>query len=185
MKTLTFAFSLLLAPAVQASIIGDTIRIDWLFPDSTKVIATTGMIAPDVYSFAEGAIVAITDGQITIENMGSGWDGALFNGFVFTNLTNDPRFTSFSIVSETHPLAITPLTTFGSNFLSVNFAPTGEINSATGFNSIATFAFTTDNPTVPDHGNTALMIGLGLSAIALFRAKTTKHGRQLNRVNSR
>ena len=174
-KLLATLFCLISFAVSRADITGDTFQIQWLYSSSSSVYATYSAIAPGSVFLGSGAgNLTIADGVVTIENLSSGWSGGSFNGFVITDLSQDPGFTSFDLVSQSTALAYLPTTSFTSNSLSVNFM--GSSGGATNLyvqgaqGSVATFSFGQGRG-VPDSGATVALLGLSLLGVAGLRRK--------------
>jgi len=162
------------------SIIGDTVRIDWFWPQFgfiEKTITTT-VVDPGIeWNAGSFLYIDIKDGFITINNAGapwaskSGWGGSNgFNGFVFEDYTKNPNFTSFSLVSiEGYPPPVGPILYFNENSLLVNFNASSEDNVGEGKGQLYTFAYTTG--VIPEPA-TMLLLGSGLLSLFGLRRKT-------------
>jgi len=139
----------------EASIIGQTIRIDWLYPDSSTVYDTSATwswrIGVEWFAGSGAGDIDVGNGTITIENLTAGWGAGSFNGFRFTDaLGAIGAFTSFSLVSITgFAPPIAPALSFTADELLVNFTPTGDDNIGDGVGQVYTFAFTIGAVPVP------------------------------------
>ena len=171
----------LASPAYGSSILGDTVKIDYSLVNAGTVILTdTGTVNPSLDWYVgngAGDVIINANGTITISNTTQGWAGeGGFNGFVFTDLTQDPNFSSLSLVSETGNLPpVDPILTFNSDQLIINFnassANNGSVNG--GMGQFYTFAFTPATTSVPEPA-TMLLLGLGLMGVLGIRRKIQK-----------
>jgi hypothetical protein len=164
------------------SIIGDTVRIDWFWPQFGAIqnSITTTVVDPGIeWSAGSFLYIDIKDGFITIENRGapwattSGWGGSNgFNGFVFEDYTQNPDFTSLSLVSiGGYPPPVDPILYFEENLLLVNFNASSEDNVGEGKGQLYTFAYTTG--VIPEPA-TMLLLGSGLLGLFGLRRKTPR-----------
>lgn len=159
--------------SVSASVIGDEFLIEWWYGSPGDAFESQNVVVPGSWNPGYGVSdVTIGDGFITITNDATGWAGADFNGFYFTNLSQDPGFTSFSLtnVSPNAPL-FAPVLSYTSNSLEVNFTPTGDGADATGPGPIHyTFAFTYgSNAAVPDGAATVGLLALAMGLMVTLR----------------
>lgn len=162
--------------SASATIIGETIVIDWYFPNDTSVFASSGnvVVSDPGVEWAPGSglgDIDVGDGIITVENLTSGWSGATFNGFTFTDaLGTIADFTSLSLVSiGGFPPPVDPVLSFTADVLSINFNPTGSSNVGDGTGQFYTFAFSTAADVDVPAPATLPLIGLGLLALGLVR----------------
>jgi len=169
---------MLISP-VYASIIGDTVHIEWvLIPDFGNVLPSTNAVVvdPGVEWILPPGIgvdsIDIGNGFITLQAGNSGWWSTTFNGFTFTDLTKDANFTSFSLFSATGELPPNmPVLSFSSNMLSVNFGASGSPPTpGEGEGQLYTFAYTTGAAAVPEPA-TLLLVGAGLAGIGIVRKR--------------
>jgi hypothetical protein len=106
------AFALALPAAAAPSLIGDNVTIDWLFPDTSTLFATTTVTAgggaevtcPGPNPLCAGFVLPTTidigaTSIVIAEDAGSAWTGAAFNGLDFTSLDFGPGIviTGFSL----------------------------------------------------------------------------------------
>ena len=109
------AFALALPAAAAPSLIGDNITINWLFPDTSTLFATTTVTVgagvevtcpgpnPLCAGFAVPATIDIGATSIFVtEAAGSAWNPAAFNGLDFTSLDFGPGIflTGFSLSTD-------------------------------------------------------------------------------------
>jgi len=164
------------------SIIGDTVRIDWMWPSfgSLQNSIMTTVVDPGIeWNAGSFVYIDIKDGFITIENRGASWatqsgwaDSNGFNGFVFEDWTKNPNFTSFSLVSiGGYPPPVDPILFFDENLLLVNFNASSADNMGEGKGQLYTFAYTTG--AVPEPA-TMLLLGSGLLSLFGLRRKFRK-----------
>ena len=92
-----------------------------------------------------GNVVSISAGQIVFTDYAYGYAAGAFNGYVLTDLSEVPDFTSLTLVSVTgNALPITPGLSYTADSLAINFTPTGAANIPTeSGTAVYTFDFTT------------------------------------------
>src|SRR5438105_4935117 len=92
--TVTFTVS------ARATVQGDNFEIQWFFPDTGTVFTSNSSVAvPGLWDTHSQVLINIQDGQIIITNNTLGWQASGgFNGFVFTDTSEVPNFSSFSLV---------------------------------------------------------------------------------------
>jgi hypothetical protein len=110
-----FAFALALPAAAAPSLIGDNVTINWLFPDTSTLFATTTVTVgagvevtcpgpnPLCAGFAVPTTIDIGATSIVItEAAGSAWNPAAFNGLDFTSLDFGPGIflTGFNLSTD-------------------------------------------------------------------------------------
>jgi len=111
----TATLALALPAAATPSLIGDSVTINWLFPDTSTLFATTTVTVvagvevtcpgpnPLCAGFAVPATIDIGATSIIVtEAAGSAWNPAAFNGLDFTSLDFGPgiTLTGFSLSSD-------------------------------------------------------------------------------------
>ena len=109
------AFALALPAAAAPSLIGDNVTINWLFPDTSTLFATTTVTVgagvevtcpgpnPLCAGFAVPATIDIGATSIFVtEAAGSAWNPGAFNGLDFTSLDFGPGIflTGFSLSTD-------------------------------------------------------------------------------------
>lgn len=161
-----------------ANIIGDEFLVEFWLGSPGDAFASQNLTVPGSWNPNDDvpgsgvSDVTIGDGYISIVNDLGGWFGADFNGFYFTDLSQDPGFTSFTLanVSGNAPL-LTPSLSFTGNSLLINFTPGGDEAPATGAGLLEyTFAFTYgSNAAVPDSSATFGLLALAVGFMALVR----------------
>lgn len=167
-----------LTTPAYAQIIGDTVNIEWDYPSLDTSIFSKNVTVKDPgvevlnVGFGAGAI-NIGSGVITIENLTKGWAGSSgFNGFIFTDLSTHPAFTSFNLLSiEGFAPPIDPILSFNSDQLIVNFNASSVQNVAEDFGALYSFSYTTAIPEPETYA--MLLVGLGLIGFVAYRKKQT------------
>ncbi|HEY7205729.1 MAG TPA: PEP-CTERM sorting domain-containing protein [Methylomirabilota bacterium] len=175
----TLVTGALVAPAQAASILGDTITVDWHFPSLGSIIFSQAVVVPGAVVPGSGlGSVTIGTGTITVENTTFGWSGSSgFNGLIFTDTTQVPNFTSFSLVSiDGFAPPVDPILSFTANQLVVNFNANASSNVADGTGQLYTFSFTTEGGpvTVVPEPATLLLLGSTLTAFGLAGRKVRR-----------
>jgi PEP-CTERM motif len=109
------AFALALPAAAAPSLIGDNVTINWLFPDTSTLFATTTVTVgggvevtcPGPDPLCSGFVLPTTidigaTSIVVTEAAGSAWNPAAFNGLDFTSLDFGPGIilTGFSLFSD-------------------------------------------------------------------------------------
>lgn len=164
--------------SARANIIGDEFLVEFWLGSPGDAFASQNLTVPGSWNPNNDvpgsgvSDVTIGDGYISIVNDLGGWFGADFNGFYFTNLSQDPGFTSLTLasVSGNAPL-LTPSLSFTGNSLLINFTPGGDEALATGSGLLEyTFAFTYgSNAAVPDTSATLGLLALGTGLMVMLR----------------
>ena len=166
-----FIYSAGAQTAQGASISGDIFQIDWRYPYPDTTIASIISAAPVAWDAGSGVTLALNEGQLVVRNSRLGWTGSEyipFNGFVITDLTENPNFTSFTLVSVTglSPPPWPPALNFDADHLIVNFIPGGVMNLGYADGSVYTFAFTTEVP----EPTTLSLFTSALAALLLWKS---------------
>lgn len=174
MKRLTLLFVLTMTCAISArgSVEGDSFQIQWLDPNVSTVFDagnSSSVTVPGTWqSTADPEIsIALTDGQIVINLGNAGFSTATFNGFVLTDLSEVPDFSSLTLASVSGGLSATPSLSYTTNSLYVNFSGDASEEQTTSY----TFDFTEDGAGVPDGGSTLSLLGLAVAGLACLRRR--------------
>ena len=179
MKKLFILSVITLSCAISAkaipSVAGDNFEIQWLFPDTSTTYGSDTVTVSGTWSSPAGyaGVVSITDGQISIGfSSDLDWSAGSFNGFVFTDTSETPNFTSLTLASVAGtPLAITPALSYTADSLSVNFTPTG-VENGNGFTPYTyTFDFTEGTSPVPEASSTFILLGFAMTGLACLRRR--------------
>jgi hypothetical protein len=172
--SLLFMALVLVSSPAFGSIIGDTIQVEWNYPILANIIFTGSTTVPgSVFPGSGVSEINIADGTIIVTNTTDGWQGALFNGFIFTDLSTVPNFTSLQLVSVTgFPPPIDPILSFDADHLSINFDATGSDNIGSGLGQVYTFSYTY-GAAAPLPGSLILLLS-GLAALTGLRTKLKK-----------
>lgn len=155
------------------NIVGDTMLVEWKFPDIGTAYFSDNVVVPgSTYAGSGAGTITILDGTITIENTTRGWTGSSgFNGFIFTDLSQVPNFTSFNLVSITGSVPpVDPISSFNADQLLVNFNADSTGNLASDLGQFYTFSFTYN--LVPLPGSLVLLL-TGLAALPVMRTRIT------------
>jgi len=156
------------APVHATSIVGDTINFDYGFPTIGTSIDSLNVIVPGSVVLGSGVVtISIGDGVITVQNNSGGWAGSSgFNGFIFTDSTEVPNFTSFNLVSiGGFPPPTDPILSFNADQLIVNFNASSADNAGSGLQQLYTFSFTAGPTTVVPEPTTLLLFGTGMTGL--------------------
>ncbi|MGD0060050.1 MAG: hypothetical protein ABSD58_11600 [Verrucomicrobiia bacterium] len=179
MKKLFIVSVLTLACAItaRASVVGDNFQVQWDFP-SLGTLGTAGdsgsITVPGTWTDpVYGDVVSISAGQIVFTDYAYGYAAGSFNGYVLTDLSEVPDFTSLTLVSVTgNALPITPGLSYTADSLAINLTPTGAANEPTvSGTAVYTFDFTTAGASVPEGSSTLMLLGMAMTGLAWLRRR--------------
>ena len=159
------------APVHADSIVGDTVNVDWRFPTISASIFSQNVIVPgSAFNILGVTTISIGDGVITVQNNTVGWTRSSgFNGFIFTDITEVPSFTSFNLVSiGGFPPPTDPILSFNADQLIVNFNASSANNVGSGSGQLYTFSFTTVPSSVVPEPTTLPLFGVGMMGLRLM-----------------
>jgi hypothetical protein len=112
--------------ARAATLTGDEMHLDFLYPDTSSVYYDLGnFTVPYARNDLGGYTWEVTGNQVTFTagSIGAGPFGAgAFNGLKFVDVTRDPGFTGVTVDPSTTSTGDIPLVTFTSDTLFFNFA---------------------------------------------------------------
>jgi PEP-CTERM motif len=165
--------SVLGSTAARADIIGDTVVIQYLFPDSstqfglsaTGVVTSTG-VTLNLFSNQSITVFGGDVQMVGVRDPSSSFVGATFNGVSIQDLTNPSAFTTFSIdPATTIPgFGLSDVSIQG-GLLFINYE-----GLTTPLGSLAQVDFTGGNSTVPEPSTiTLLLLGSGALSTLLRR----------------
>jgi hypothetical protein len=165
--------SVLGSTAARADIIGDTVVIQYLYPDSstefglsaTGVVTSTG-VTLNLFSNQSITVFGGDVQMVGVRDPSSSFVGATFNGVSIQDLTNPSAFTTFSIdPATTIPgFGLSDVSIQG-GLLFINYE-----GLTTPLGSLAQVDFTGGNSTVPEPSTiTLLLLGSGALSTLLRR----------------
>jgi PEP-CTERM motif len=165
--------SVLGSTAARADIIGDTVVIQYLYPDSstefglsaTGVVTSTG-VTLNLFSNQSITVFGGDVQMVGVRDPSSSFVGATFNGVSIQDLTNPSAFTTFSIdPATTIPgFGLSDVSIQG-GLLFINYE-----GLTTPLGSLAQVDFTGSNSTVPEPSTiTLLLLGSGALSTLLRR----------------
>lgn len=101
----------LAAPASAAITIGDTLKIDYIFPFLGNVIQSTNSFvytgAGQTVGIASTTNLILSDNSVTFANnfglVGASFASVPYDGSVLTNLSNPSAFAGWTVTSSSHP----------------------------------------------------------------------------------
>jgi hypothetical protein len=153
--------------AAMADIAGDTVTIEFLVPTMSTLygLSATGVVTAsgvtlDLFSNDDVIVLPNSVQLVGIDNVGSSFTAAPFNGVSVQDLTNPSAFTAFSIDPATTVAGfnIGDVSVSG-GLLFINYE-----GLSTPFNSLAQVDLTAATSTVPEP-STPLVLLFGLGAI--------------------
>lgn len=126
------AMALCTASQAKAAWIGDTVGLNYYYPDSGSLYENlgTGTVPGATFSLVNevgvGSNTVVVNADQIVVNLdpgeGDSWSPGSFNGWVLTDLTSDPGITGVSIASQSN-FALTPGDiSFTSDSVTVNWA---------------------------------------------------------------
>jgi hypothetical protein len=134
MTAIAAATATLVTGTAQADFFGDTVSFVYYFPDSATVYADLGTGAvPVVFDLRTStppvantgtATVTVNADQIIVNldpDFQQFWSPASFNGWVLTDITQDPGITGVTIGSQSNFLLAASMISFTSNSITVNW----------------------------------------------------------------
>jgi hypothetical protein len=184
-----------MASSAHADLTGDTVDVQYLYPNISTTVADVGnAVVPGSVFYTPGGgtmEITVTGNLVTITNNGTGVDfqtpaGANpFNGFSVSDLTQNPGIVGVTFLqgASTVPSNFlsgpgAEVTTYTSNEVFFNFAGENWCN-CTDFTAEFQLVFGTGNNNVPEPPTVALL-GAGLVGLGLFVARRRKSRNERN-----